>query len=128
MRVKGAKTRKVAIVEDDPAISMVMKNKLERKKYEVVAITSGEEAIRRLPLEKPDLIYLDLILPAHDGVEVLKSLRSEPETKNTPVVVFSNLGQPEDISRVEKYGVRDYLVKSNISIDEAVENIEEYLE
>ncbi len=73
--------------------------------------------------ELPDLILLDLVLPKKSGFDVLTELKADPELKNIPVIVSSNLGQDEEIKRALQLGAMDYLVKSQHPINEVVEKV-----
>jgi CheY-like chemotaxis protein len=77
--------------------------------------------------EVPDIILLDLLLPGLSGYEVLEKLRANNDTKTTPVIVFSNLGQKEDVEKAKGLGANDFLIKANFSLDDVVAKIQEYL-
>ena len=76
---------------------------------------------------KPDLILLDLLLPGLDGFEVLKRVRANEALKETPVIIFSNLGQKEDIERAKGLGANDFLIKANFTLDDVVVKIKTFL-
>ena len=62
---------------------------------------------------KPNIILLDVIMPKMDGFATLQALRGNPDTKNTPVILLTNLGQDEDMKKGKDLGATDYFVKSN---------------
>ena len=72
---------------------------------------------------KPDLVLLDLIMPVMNGFEVLKEMRADKSLKDIPVVILSVLGQDNDIKEAKKLGAIDYIVKSTLSMDEAMDRI-----
>lgn len=117
----------VLVAEDDKFYVSIYQSKLEREGYDVVIAKDGNETIEMLKKHQPDLLLLDLIMPVKDGFETLRELRANPETKDMKVIVFSNLGQEDDIERVKAIGVTDYLVKTNISIQEMVEKVKQHL-
>ena len=121
---------KILLVEDDPFLSSLLKNRLQKEKLEVVLARDGEEALNFLKSIKPDLILLDLILPKKSGFEVMEEMRSDPQiqSQELPIIIISNLGQSEDISRGQELGAIEYFIKAKTSIDELVEKIKGFLE
>lgn len=119
--------KKIVIVEDDEFLRSLTSKRLESEGYEVAVAVDGEDAVKIIPKENPDLIFLDLLLPNKNGFEVLEEIRKDDKTKDTPVVVFSNLGQKEDIEKVKKFGVTEFLVKANFTLDDVVVKLKEIL-
>lgn len=115
--------KKVLIVEDDEFLRSLTAKRLEKEGYEVAVAVDGESANGIAVANKPDLILLDLLLPGLDGFEVLKRARADEVTKNTPVIVFSNLGQREDIEKAKGLGANDFLIKANFTLDDVIEKI-----
>ena len=120
---------KVLLVEDDPFLSSLLKNRLQKEGLEVTLAKDGEEALNSLKSGKPDLILLDLILPKKSGFEVMEEMRADPQMQfqELPIIIISNLGQPEDISRGQALGAIEYFVKAKTSIDELVQKIKDFL-
>ena len=120
---------KVLLVEDDPFLSSLLKNRLQKEGLEVALVRDGEEALNFLKSTKPDLILLDLILPKKSGFEVMEEIRSDPQmqSKEMPIIIISNLGQPEDISKGQALGAIEYFIKAKTSIDELVDKIKSFL-
>lgn len=121
------RTALLLIAEDDQFYANLYKTKLEKEGFAVVISTNGSETLRLIEESKPNLIILDIVMPELDGFEVLKQLKSKPDFKNVPVIVLSNLGQQEDIDRALSLGAFRYIVKSNVSIHDMVESVEEAL-
>ncbi len=118
---KAKKT--VLIVEDDEFLRSLTAKRLEKENYAIEVAVDGENAISVLDTLKPDVILLDLLLPGKDGFEVLKKIRSSEAVKTVPVVIFSNLGQKEDIEKAKALGVDDFLIKANFTLDDVVAKI-----
>ncbi len=120
---------KILLVEDDIFLSSLLKNRLLKEGLEVSLAQDGEEAIKLLKDEKPNLILLDLILPKKSGFEVMEEIRSNPilQIKETPIVIISNLGQETDIERGEKLGAVEYFIKAKTSLDDLVKKIKEFI-
>ncbi|HRZ30264.1 MAG TPA: response regulator [Candidatus Paceibacterota bacterium] len=123
-----ADKKKVFIVEDDEFLRSLTAKKLENDGYEVVVAVDGPSAITAIPESVPDLIFLDLLLPGgKDGFDVLTAVKADDKTKNIPVVVFSNLGQKEDIDKAKNLGADDFLIKANFTLDDVVMKIKDIL-
>jgi len=120
---------KVLLVEDDPFLSSLLKNRLQKEGLEVTLAKDGEEALNSLKSGKQDLILLDLILPKKSGFEVMEEMRADPQMQfqELPIIIISNLGQPEDISRGQALGAIEYFIKAKTSIDELIEKIKGFL-
>ncbi len=122
-----ANNNKILLVEDDLSLLKIYSNKLKINGFVVSLATTGDEALRKAQVERPNIILLDLILPGKDGFLVLEQLKLNTETKEIPVVVLSNLGQTTDIERARTLGAIDYLIKSDVSLVDLVEKIKKYL-
>lgn len=118
---------KVFIVEDDAFLSKAYQAKLAREGMNVETAADGEVALRQIPGAKPDIILLDLMLPKVNGFEILEKIKKNEELKNVPVIILSNLGQDADIERGKALGAIDYLVKTNVKLDDVVRKIKQYL-
>lgn len=119
-----AKKLKILIAEDDPFLSKVMNNYLEAGGFEVEKAMDGEEALKKIKNNRYALVLLDLIMPKKTGFEVLKEVKKKDI--KTPILVFSNLSQPEDKAECLKLGAKDFFVKSNMSIDEVIKVTKKY--
>ena len=121
---------KILLVEDDPFLSSLLKNRLQKEGLEINLAKDGEEAVNLLKSTKPDLVLLDIILPKKSGFEVMEEIRNDPQiqSQEMPIIIISNLGQPEDISRGQELGAIEYFVKAKTSIDELVQKIKSFLE
>ena len=87
----------------------------------------GEEPLSLLAKEKPDLILLDILLSGLNGFEILKRIKSDAATKSVPVILLSNLGQKEDVSKGASLGAARFLIKATVTLDEIVEEIKTVL-
>lgn len=124
-KVQKSSGQKILIVEDTASIAEVMKLKLDTSGFQATVATDGVKALEHLQKETFDLILLDLIMPKLDGFGVLEELKKRKIS--TPVIVTTNLGQPEDIDRVKKFGVHDYFLKVDMSLAEMVDRIKRAL-
>ncbi len=119
--------KKILIVEDDEFLRSLAAKRLEKEGYKIDVAIDGETAYPKAVEAKPKLILLDLLLPGIDGFAVLEKLRADDNFKNIPVVVFSNLGQKEDIEKAKQLGANDFLIKANFTLDDVTAKVGEYL-
>lgn len=118
------KDKKILIVEDDPFILEMYKNKLEKVGFKISVAKSGKEGI--IFLEKDaevDLILLDVVMPGMNGFEMLEIIKADEEYKKIPVILLTNLSQQEDIEKGLKLGATDYLIKAHFTPSEVVEKV-----
>ncbi|MDO8504664.1 MAG: response regulator [Candidatus Liptonbacteria bacterium] len=118
---------KILIVEDEPVLSKVLKEKFVKSGFETRVSADGEAAMLDVVAFKPDVIVLDLVMPKKNGFEVLKSIKENQDISMIPVVVVSNLGEDGDIKRALSLGAADYFVKSQHPINEIVEKVKSVL-
>lgn len=118
---------KVLIVEDDKFLSSLVAQKLEKEGFSILSAYDGNQVLKALEENIPDLILLDIIMPEMNGIEVLKIIRSQEKYKNVIILMFSNLGQEHEIEEAKKIGADDYLVKVNYTLKEVVEKIVTHL-
>jgi len=102
---------KVLIIDDDLDTLRLVGLMLEGHGYQITAASSGEQGIEKARSEHPDVIVLDIMMPGMDGYEVARRLRSEPATKDTPILMFTAKSQLEDKVEAFEAGIDDYLTK-----------------
>ena len=113
----------ILLIEDEGALQKTLGDVLSKEGYKILAALDGEVGARLAKEKTPDLILLDLVLPKITGLEVLKQLRGDEETKDIPVIVLTNLENLEDIQRATDLGATTYLVKSNYELQEVVQKV-----
>jgi len=118
----------ILIIEDDKFLRELIAQKLLKEEFEISEAVDGEEGVKKVQKEKPDLILLDLILPGIDGFEVLAKIKEEPSLAQIPVIILSNLGQKEDVERGLKLGAVDYLIKAHFTPGEIIEKVKANLQ
>lgn len=104
---------KVLVVEDEIHIQKLIKLILEKNKFEVTAVGSGEEALMALEAAdpKPDLVLLDIMMPGMDGLQVLRTIKANSSLKHIPVVMLTALAQESVVLQGIKLGAKDYIRK-----------------
>jgi DNA-binding response OmpR family regulator len=118
---------RILVVEDDEFLRSLAAKRLDKEGFLVSVAVDGDSALAGVKENRPDLVLLDLILPGINGFEVLQQLQRDESLKTIPVIVFSNLGQPEDIERAKNYGAVDYFIKSNLTLDDLMVKIKSHL-
>lgn len=102
---------KILVVEDEAPIQELLQFNLERSKYRVKVVDSGEEALTVAAQYQPDLILLDIMLPGADGLEVCKQLKSNSKTERIPIIMLTALCEEADIVAGLELGADDYITK-----------------
>ncbi|MBI3290824.1 response regulator [Candidatus Falkowbacteria bacterium] len=121
------KNKKILIIEDDKFLAKMLSRMLESHNYETTMASNGREGLLKASGGDVGLILLDIMLPDIDGFDLLETIKSNENVKKIPIIIMSNLGQPEDISQGKTLGAKDYLVKSDLSLDEVIKKIRKYL-
>ncbi|OHA20546.1 MAG: hypothetical protein A2836_01170 [Candidatus Taylorbacteria bacterium RIFCSPHIGHO2_01_FULL_45_63] len=119
--------KKLLWVEDDNFLSDLVAKKLAAEKCVLFHASNGEEAVKIFETETPDVVLLDILLPGIDGFEILKKIRANEKTKNTPVIILSNLGQKTDLEKGKELGATKFLIKATVNLDEIVGEIKKTL-
>lgn len=118
----------ILVAEDDSFYANVFKSKLAKEGHEVEVVENGDLLLKAAQQRLPDLIILDVIMPVKDGFETLKEIRADEKLKDVKVMIASNLGQEDDIEKAKSLGVSDYLVKTNSSVQEMVDKVNQALQ
>jgi DNA-binding response OmpR family regulator len=104
----------VLMIEDDPAIAEMFQMQLEHDGYRVTVAGTAEVGLAAIASAPPDIILLDLLLPAQSGFELMTTLEHELPS-HPPIVILSNFGEPGMISQGLSLGAVDYLVKARVT-------------
>ncbi len=115
--------KKILIAEDDKYLVNALRMKLTKAGFEVRMAMDGDEVLKTLQNFIPDLLLLDLVMPAKDGFSVLTELQKNDRLKQIPVIISSNLGQKEDIDRAKALGAKDYIIKTEVNLNDVVSKI-----
>jgi DNA-binding response OmpR family regulator len=118
---------KILVIEDDNYLREVIVEKLKKEQYETLEAIDGEEGLKTTRDSRPDLVVLDIILPKMNGFDYLEVKNKEPALAKIPVIILSNLGQPDDVERGLALGAKDYMVKAHFTPNDLIGKVRGYL-
>lgn len=119
--------RKILIIEDDFFIRELYERQFEKEGFAIEGAPDGPEGLLKASQTKPDLILLDIMLPKLNGLDLLRTLKSKPETKDIPVILLTNLGQESVIKEGFQLGAEGYLIKSAYTPSQIIEEVKEFM-
>ena len=120
--------KKIIIIEDEPILLQMLKDKFERNGVKVGYATDGEEGLALIIKDKPQLVLLDLMLPKMSGETILKEIKKNKLTKDIPVVVMSAKADDATVVNcLNNLGADDYIVKSNFTLEQVLDKINKYI-
>lgn len=119
--------QKVAIVEDDMAISQMYRIKFEAEGYDVQTADNGKLGLELAEAFKPDIILLDLMMPEMTGDQMLAELRKKPWGKDITVIVLTNMGEEEAPKTLRELNVHSFIVKAEMTPRQVAERVKQAL-
>ncbi len=118
---------KIALIEDDQAISQMYRFKFEAEGYTVETAENGKLGLEMVEKMKPDIILLDLMMPEMNGDEMLAALRKTTWGKNIKVMILTNMGEQEIPDEVKKLGVAAVILKADMTPRQVAELVKKQL-
>ena len=117
--------RRILVVDDEPSIVRPLTFILKKNGYEVLTAANGEEGLNAAQTEKPDLIFLDVMMPKKNGYEVCREIKQNPEIKDIYVIILTARGVEPDEEEKKRIGANEFMSKpfSPIKVVEKVNNI-----
>ena len=132
--------KKILLVEDDPFLIDIYTTRLKESGFKLEIADNGEEALKKIRkknaanFEKnkkknlwPDVLILDIVLSRIDGWQVLQEIKKDEKLKDLKIIVFTNLGQKEEVEKGLRLGATKYLIKAHYTPSELVEEIKKIL-
>jgi len=119
--------QKILIVEDDFFIRELYQRQLLKEGYLVEVAVDGAEGLVKANDFRPHLILLDIMLPKLNGLDLLRTIKTKPETKDIPVILLTNLGQESVIKEGFTLGAEGYLIKSAYTPSQIIEEVKNFL-
>lgn len=120
-------SKKVLIIEDDESLREMYVTKLKIAGFEVETAENGDEGLEKMRKGKPNLALLDIMMPKKNGFDVLEEVQKDESIKDIPIIILSNLGQESDMTLAKSLGARDYIIKSQIMLNDLVKKINHYM-
>ena len=117
----------VLLVEDNDFIRNMYQLKLSKADLEVIEAADGKMALDQITQHKPDIVLLDLMMPNIGGIEVLKSLKKKGLVPNLPVIVLTNVMDPQTVAQAKELGAKDYIVKTDLTPSQVLDKLEPFL-
>lgn len=115
----------ILIAEDEEAMLEALASKLEKKGYAVLRTRDGEEGYNTAMAKKPDLLILDILMPKLNGMDMMEKVRQDSNWgADVPIVMLTNVSDPESVSRAAVLRVYDFLVKTDWRLDDVVNLVE----
>lgn len=102
---------KILVVDDAAADRLNLQKILIEKGYQVSAVSSGKEALQRAADEKPDLVFMDIVMDEMDGFQACRKLKDANETSHIPIVMVTSKNQPVDRIWAERKGANAFITK-----------------
>jgi two-component system alkaline phosphatase synthesis response regulator PhoP len=127
MKFSIMKTPLILVIEDDKILQQALFFALKDAGFKVHLASDGLEGVRIAKTENPDLILLDIIMPKRNGYSVLLDLKGDDALKAIPVIMTTVVGSEFSVKKCEDAGVKDYLIKSDYSLEEIVKKVKENL-
>jgi CheY-like chemotaxis protein len=124
--VPEANPRRVLIVDDNADQGKPLALILRHCGYDAQFVTSGQAALLRLREQVPGLLIVDLMMPGMTGIEVLRQVRTDPRTRDVPVVIYSACSDEKEIARARREGANDYWIKVATRIEEIRQRVASY--
>lgn len=118
---------KIAIIEDDQAISQMYRMKFEANGFEVQLAHNGKAGVALVEDFQPDIILLDMQMPEMTGDEALAEIRKQTGAKTTPVIILTNLGREEAPKGIDDLNISSYIVKADLTPSQVVERVKKTL-
>lgn len=119
--------KRILIVEDEPFLVEMYKARFEQENYKVDVAFDGTGVIDAIQKNKPDIVLLDIVMPEKDGFAVLRELKTRKDLHMTPILVFSNLAQDEEIKKGLDLGADKYFIKSEYTPSQLVSEVEKMI-
>ncbi len=118
---------RVAIIEDDQAISQMYRIKFEAEGYDVETAENGKLGLELIDKMRPDIVLLDLMMPIMSGEEMLAELRATPWGKTVKVIILTNRGEQEIPPEVKNLGVTAIILKADMTPRQVAELVKNKL-
>jgi len=125
----ATKGKTILIVEDEAPMLAALSKKFKNKGFKTIEAGDGEEGLKAALKNHPDLVLLDIIMPKIDGMTVMKKIREDKRWgADVPIIMLTNLSDPESVSEAANYKVFDFLVKTDWRLDDIAKLVQDKLD
>jgi len=107
----GNHSKSILVVEDEQSLADLLCQILKYSGFNTTLAINGEEALKQVKIRIPDAIVLDIVMPKLDGWGVCESLKSDPSTRDIPIVIYTTLSERRDLQKGKDFGVTQYITK-----------------
>jgi CheY-like chemotaxis protein len=118
--------KKILLVDDSSTVLLLHKMMLADRDYELLTARNGQEAVDKALAERPDVIFMDVIMPRMSGFEACRALRAREETRAVPIIMVTTRGEPHNVKEGFDSGCTDYITKP-FNGDELLTKLQSYL-
>lgn len=119
--------KKILMIDDEPAILEMYRLKFEERGFTVTTALNSDDGFTAAIREHPDIILLDIVMPKTNGLDLLKALKENEETKNVPVIMTTNLPENTSGQKAKELGAEGYIVKAEYEPKSIVTMVEKFL-
>jgi DNA-binding response OmpR family regulator len=119
--------KKILIVEDDPLLVKMYMTKFKSEGFNIINAVDGMDGWEKIKSEKPDFVIMDVMMPKMSGKDLLKAIRITEWIKDLPIMMMSNINNPKEIEILNKYGVKEFVVKADNTPSQIVAKVKQYL-
>lgn len=116
--------RTILIVEDEDTLLSAFETGFRARGFKVLTATNGVDGLELIKSARPDVVLMDLMMPEMSGEEVLEEMSKQGLSKEVPVIILSNKSDGASLYNCKQLGVKDYLIKVNVGIDDILESID----
>jgi CheY-like chemotaxis protein len=118
--------KKILLVDDSQTVLLLQQLLLADRGYELITARDGQEAVDKAVTERPDIIFLDVLMPRMDGFTACQALRAHENTRHIPIIMVTTRGEPHSMQRGFESGCSDYMTKP-FNGHELMEKLERFL-
>jgi CheY-like chemotaxis protein len=118
--------KKILLVDDSQTVLLMHQLLLADRGYELLTARDGQAGVEKAIAERPDIIFLDVLMPRMDGLDACKALRANESTRHIPIILVTTRGEPQTVQRGFESGCTDFITKP-VNGNELLDKLERYL-
>ncbi|OJT21871.1 two-component system response regulator [Archangium sp. Cb G35] len=119
--------KKILLVDDSQTVLLMHQLLLADRGYELITARDGQDAVETAMAERPDIIFMDVLMPRVDGFTACQALRAHESTRDIPIIMVTTRGEPQNVQRGFESGCSDYITKP-FNVNEFLDKLERYLD